>query len=67
MSVPISKMLLTPEEAAKSLSISPRSLWGLMKSGEIPSVKIGRSVRYPVADLERWIEARKTAAQPAGE
>lgn len=61
------RLLLKPDEAAAALGISPRSLWGLMNSGEIPSVKIGRSVRYPVADLVRWIEDRKTTAQPAGE
>ena len=50
-----SSLLLTPREAAKALAISERKLWGMKASGEIPHVRLGRSVRYPVADLERWI------------
>ena len=53
-------LLLTPKEAASTLSISARKLWGLTASGEIPHVRIGRSVRYPVDDLQRWIDDQKT-------
>lgn len=49
-------LLLTANQAAESLAISPRKLWSLTASGEIPCVRIGRSVRYPVSELQRWIE-----------
>jgi excisionase family DNA binding protein len=49
-------LLLTPQEAAEALAISPRKLWGMTASGEIPCVRLGRSVRYPVNDLQRWID-----------
>jgi excisionase family DNA binding protein len=52
-------LLLTPKQAAESLAISPRKLWGLTASGEIPHVKIGRCVRYPLDDLQRWIDDQK--------
>ncbi len=60
--------LLKPAEAARSLAISERKLWGLTKCGEIPCVRIGRSVRYDPRDLASWIEARKsvTAEIPPG-
>jgi excisionase family DNA binding protein len=51
-------LLFTPKQAADALSISPRKLWGMMASGEIPHIRIGRSVRYPVDELERWINAQ---------
>ncbi|MFQ5734470.1 MAG: helix-turn-helix transcriptional regulator [Planctomycetaceae bacterium] len=52
-------LLLTAPQAAKALAISPRKLWGLTASGEIPHVRIGRrSVRYPVDELQRWIDAQ---------
>lgn len=54
-----SALLLTAKDAAKSLAISERTLWARTQSGEIPSVRIGRSVRYSVADLERWIADRR--------
>ena len=50
------RLLLKPREAAQALAISERTLWQLTKDGEIESIKVGtRSVRYPVAGLERWI------------
>jgi len=51
--------LLPPAEAARLLSISARTLWSLTASREVPHLRIGRAVRYPVADLLAWIEARK--------
>ena len=48
-------LLLTPQQAAEALAISPRKLWGMTASGEIPHARLGRCVRYPVDDLQRWI------------
>jgi excisionase family DNA binding protein len=52
-------LLLTPPQAAEALAISPRKLWAMTAAGEIPHVKIGRCVRYPVDDLQRWIDDQK--------
>ena len=53
---PTQPLLLTPAQAAKALAISPRKLWAMTASGEIPHVRIGRSVRYSLDDLHRWID-----------
>ena len=58
--------LLRPDEAARTLAISPRKLWGLAKSGEIPVVRIGRAVRYDVLDLRSWAEEQKCLAAKNG-
>ena len=52
-------LLLTPQQAAEALAISPRKLWGMTASGEIPHIRLGRCVRYPVDDLQRWIDDQK--------
>lgn len=52
-------LLLTAKQAAKALAISPRKLWSMTASGEIPHLRIGRSVRYPVDGLQAFINARK--------
>ena len=52
-------LLLTPQQTTDALAISPRKLWGMTASGEIPHVRIGRCVRYPIDDLQRWIEKKK--------
>lgn len=48
-------MLLKSSEAAKLLSISERTLFTLTKDGTIPSVRLGRSVRYDVDMLRKLI------------
>lgn len=57
--VPTERLLLTAEQAAKALALSPRKLWSLTAGGEIPCVRIDRSVRYAPADLRAWIESKK--------
>lgn len=58
-------LLLTPGEAAEALAISPRKLWSMTASGEIPHVRLGRCVRYPVDDLWQWIgDQTMDAADP---
>ncbi len=52
-------LLLTARQAAQVLAISPRKVWSLTASGEVPHVRIGRSVRYSTADLQRWIDERR--------
>ena len=52
-------VLLTPKQVAEALAISPRKLWGMTASGEIPHIRIGRCVRYPADDLQRWIDDQK--------
>ena len=47
-------ILIEPREAARRLAISPRTLWQLTKDRVVPSMKIGKCVRYRVADLEDW-------------
>ena len=49
------KLLLTEREAAKALSICPRTLWQLRTDGEIPCIRVGRAVRYDPADLRAWV------------
>lgn len=50
------RLAYKPAEAAALLGISARSLWTLTHMGKVRSVKIGRSVRYPHAELERFLQ-----------
>ena len=42
-------ILVEPREASRLLSISPRTLWQLTKERQLPTVRIGRCVRYRVS------------------
>lgn len=55
------RLLITSREAAACMSISERTLWTLTNQGDLPCVRIGRSVRYDPRDLEAWIERHKSA------
>ena len=53
-------LALRPRDAAKSLGISARTLWGLTSPrGPIPCLRIGhgkrQTVLYPVAMLDEWM------------
>jgi len=61
------RVLLTEDEAAQALAISPRALWTLRNDGDIPFVRLGRSVRYRPSDLEAWVAARATLQTDRGE
>lgn len=52
-------LLLRPIEAARLLALSPRKLWELTSTKEIPSVRIGRSIRYVREELKTWVESRR--------
>lgn len=50
------KLLLKPGEVTELLGISKSHIYELLATGEMPSVRIGRCVRVPVASLNKWIE-----------
>lgn len=60
---PAPRLLLTPRETAKAMGICEKTLWTLSNRGELPAVRIGRSVRYDVADLQAFIDRQKGAAR----
>jgi len=55
-------LLLTPRQAARSLNVCERTLYGLTRRGQIPAIRIGRAVRYSVDDLKAWI--KKSSENP---
>ena len=59
MKIENSKLLMTARETAKALSISERKLWNLTNENEIPAIRIGRSVRYAIEDIQLWIETKR--------
>lgn len=55
--LPSNKLLSRPE-AARFLGISTRQIGNLIAAGAISHVRIGRSVRFRVRDLEEFVESR---------
>jgi excisionase family DNA binding protein len=50
-----SQLLFTPEQAAAKLAAGRTTIYALMASGELQSVKIGRSRRIPSVALKEYV------------
>ena len=55
-------LMVTYRQAAELLGVCERSVWKLVKENELKPVRIGRSVRIPLAEIERFIEVQSAAA-----
>ena len=54
-------LLVSVEQAAALLALGRSSIYQLINEGEIEPVKIGRSVRFVVAELEQFVGQRHAA------
>ena len=58
------RALLTAKEVAEMLKVSKARVWGLARTGELPSIRLGqRQVRFSEETLREWI-ARNNSSQP---
>lgn len=61
------KQVLTTTEAAQELGIASQTLEKWRTYGKGPTfVKVGRNVRYRMADLEAWLSSRVVNSTSAG-
>lgn len=60
---PVPNRLLTVHETAQQLSLSTRTIWKLVATGDFPQpLRIGGARRWRESDLTRYVE-RLTAAR----
>lgn len=50
--------LLTIQEAAQYLRLSRAKVYGMAATGELPAVRMGRSVRIRRDRLDAWLDSR---------
>ncbi len=50
--------LLNAQEVAAALNMGLSTVYQLLERGELPSIRIGRSVRIRPEDLEKFIESK---------
>ena len=48
-------ILLRPDDVARRLNLSRSKVYNMLKSGELPCVRLGRSIRIPVDELTEWL------------
>jgi len=61
----MSERLLTAEQIAERLGVPAKWPLAQARAGHIPHVKLGRYVRFDVADVEAWLETVKTGGGPS--
>lgn len=54
--------LVTVTEAADALGLSRSKVYELLAGGELPSVRIGRTRRIALTDLEQFVERHRVPA-----
>jgi excisionase family DNA binding protein len=59
------RLVYSIEEAAKLLKIGRNSAYEAAKTGDLPTVRIGRLLRVPKVALDRFLEASTRAATDA--
>lgn len=52
------RLALRPKEAAAAIGIGTSLLWTMTRRGEVPHIKLGKAILYPVAALEGWLMER---------
>jgi excisionase family DNA binding protein len=58
--------ILTIEELASFLRWAPGTIRNKVSRGEIPYIKIGRSVRFKRVDIYRWINGKYPSGKSKG-
>jgi excisionase family DNA binding protein len=58
--LPADRDLLTVEEVARYLGCHPRTVYRYIRAGQLTAIKLGREYRIKRADLDRFLEERKT-------
>ena len=55
--------LVNINEAARFLAVSPSTLYGWVWQRRISFVKVGRAVRFDMADLQRFVSENRIEAR----
>lgn len=50
---------LKTDEVLDCLNVTPRTLYRLIRTGQLPAVRVGRQWRFRKSDLENWLTARE--------
>ncbi len=61
------KLLLKPGEVIEILQIGRSRVYEMLACGELPSLRIGRSIRIPASALQKWVNDRQAGTTNSSE
>lgn len=57
---------LTTDDVLEYLKVNLRTVYRLIKAGDIPAVRVGRQWRFRKRDLDAWLESQRPGTAAAG-
>jgi excisionase family DNA binding protein len=51
----VEQIAVRPAEAAAAIGIGRTMIYNLIRTGELPSIRVGKSIRVPVGPLREWV------------
>ena len=61
----VAAALLTVAEVASGMRVSNMTVYRLIKSGELPAVRVGKGYRIRESELQRFLEERSVHVEGA--
>jgi len=62
----VEKLAFSPRETAEQLGVAVTTLYALLGTGQIRSLKVGRRRLIPAAEIARFLEEGPLPTPPAG-
>jgi excisionase family DNA binding protein len=53
--------LWTTEDVVTYLNVTPRTIYRLIRTGELPAIRIGHQWRIRQSDLDEWVDRQRAA------
>ena len=63
---PAERVALTYAQAGQLLGVSPRTIWRMVREGDLRPIRVRRSTRITRAEIERYTIAQEAAAHGLG-
>jgi len=57
--------LLTAEEIADRLGVTPQWVWAQARAGQMPHVRLGRYRRFRESAVEAWVDELEVGTRPS--
>ena len=54
--------LMTTKELASYMQLNPLTVYRKAREGEIPSIRVGRSIRFKKEQIDKWLESKHKIA-----